>query len=311
MKNLFLPLGLVLAFIFAWLAPSLGGLLKQAGLIPWMVVCIFLVNGFQTNLKDLPKERSFLHGLIVAGVISLFISPLLGLATAEILALPAGIALGIIVKATVPPTLSTCIVMTQLTRGYPLWALVITVILNIAGVFTIPFMLGFTLQTAGDISIDPIPLLQSLILLVLLPFLLGLGLKKRLSVDPQHILLQYLPSSCVIATVWMALSDSHALFQTIEVLTLVKIAAATLMIHFALMLLALIASKWLRLVPQARLAMLFTISQKTLPVAISVLAALDMPIGEAVMACVLFHFLMLFTDSLIAPKLALPKTEER
>jgi sodium/bile acid cotransporter 7 len=49
--------------------------------------------------------------------------------------------------------------------------------------------------------------------------------------------------------------------------------------------------------------MIFTTSQKTLPVAISVLAALNLPIGEAVLTCVLFHFLMLFADSLLVPKL--------
>ncbi|MFW1676797.1 bile acid:sodium symporter [Pontibacter sp. JAM-7] len=307
MQSLYLPVGLVLSFIVAWWLPEPGGQLKDLGLIPWMVVTIFLVNGYQTNLKELPKDRQFLYALGAAGIIALFIAPLIGLGVTQLLALPAGLALGILVKAAVPPTLSTCIVMTQLSHGYPLWALIITVVLNLVGVFTLPFMLGLTLDSQGSLEIDPLPLLQSLVLLVLLPFLAGLALRRLLSFNPGHAILRYLPSTCIIVTVWMALSSSHEIFQALELKVLWQIAVATWLIHFSLMLLAFIASRLLGLDPRARIAMLFTVSQKTLPVAISVLAALDLnvPIGEAILACVLFHFLMLFTDSLLEPRLRL------
>ena len=302
MKSMFLPLGLIASFIIAWAIPEAGSLLKEIGLIPWMIVTIFLINGYQTNLSELPRDRSFAYTLALAGIISLLISPLIGLGISELLSLSTGIALGIIVTATVPPTLSTCIVMTQLTNGRAVWALVMTVILNIVGVFTIPFMLGLTVQ--GDqLSIDPWPLLQKLMLLVLLPFILGSLAKQISSIDPKHILLQYLPSTCVILTVWMALSDSSEVFQQLTVAVLSKIAIATLLLHFGLMFLAFLASQLINLPAEERLAMLFTTSQKTLPVAVSVLAALNMPIGEAVLTCVLFHFLMLFIDSLLVPKL--------
>lgn len=303
MKSLFLPLGLIVSFLIAWGLPEPGRYLKDLGLIPWMVVTIFLVNGYQTNLSELPKSRRFVNALIAGGVISLIASPMIGLGVSQLLALPAGIALGIIVKSTVPPTLSTCIVMTQLAGGYPLWALVMTVVLNIVGVFSIPIMLGFMLEGAVNVDIEVLPLLQTLVLIVLIPFLIGIATKYLASLDPQTPFLQYLPSSCIIMTVWMALSESSTLFQTLQITTLIKIAAATLLIHFSLMLISYLVSRSLSLEPQAQLAMMFTLSQKTLPVAISVLAALGVPISEAVLACVLFHFLMLFVDSLITPKL--------
>lgn len=311
MKGLFLPAGLILSFISAWFIPEPGTTLKELGLIPWMVITIFLINGYQTNLKEIPRDRSFFSALIFGGIISLIIGPLIGLGVAEIFALPAGLALGLIVKATVPPTLSTCIVMTQLTNGFPLWALVMTVTLNIVGVFTIPFMLGMTLGGSTEITISPLPLLQKLMFLVLLPFIIGLAVKKLSLINPKQILLQYLPSSCVILTVWMALSESHEVLLNLSLPILLKIAGAALAVHLTLMALSLLASLILKLEPAARLAMLFTISQKTLPVAVSVLTALnlDIPIGEAVLVCVTFHFLMLFTDSLIAPKLKLASSK--
>jgi len=274
-------------------------------MIPWMVVIIFLINGYQTNLNELPKNRTFFYALITGGLLSLIVSPLIGLGVSMALALPAGIALGIIVTATVPPTLSTCIVMTQLSGGNPLWALMMTVSLNIVGVFTIPFMLGFVVAEGSNMTIEPASLLLSLILMVLLPFLAGIAAKGIVTINPQQPLLGYLPSSCIILTVWMALSDSSVLFHNLQAIVLLKIAAATLLLHFGLMLLSHVLSQLLNLEPPARLAMLFTLSQKTLPVAISVLAALDIPIGEAVLTCVLFHFLMLLVDSLLTPKLAI------
>lgn len=311
MKSLFLPVGLIIAFVIAWFLPEPGTYLKQIGLIPWMVITIFLINGYQTNLSELPRDKTFFSALIVGGLISLIIGPLVGLGMSTLFALPAGFALGLIVKATVPPTLSTCIVMTQLSNGYPLWALIMTVALNIVGVFTIPFMLGLTLDNGADISIEPLPLLQKLMLLVLLPFILGLLAKRVMSLNPKHVVLQYLPSGCVIATVWMALSESSEILYQIEPLSLVKIALAALSVHFILMGLSVIASLLLKLDPAAKLAMLFTVSQKTLPVAVSVLTAmnLDIPVGEAVLVCVTFHFLMLFCDAMIAPKLKLKSAE--
>lgn len=311
MKSLFLPVGLILSFICAWFFPEPGTLLKGLGLIPWMVITIFLINGFQTNLGELPRDRSFILALILGGIISLIISPLIGLGVAEIFALPAGLALGLIVKATVPPTLSTCIVMTQLTNGFPLWSLVMTVSLNIIGVFTIPFMLGITLENSTSITIEPLPLLQKLMLLVLLPFIAGLMAKRVSTINPKHLVMQYLPSTCVILTVWMALSKSHDVLLKLEPSTLFSIAGAALTVHLILMALSVLASLLLKLEPAARLAMMFTISQKTLPVAVSVLTALNLniPVGEAVLVCVTFHFLMLFTDSLIAPRLKLKSTQ--
>lgn len=299
MKSAFLPVGLTIAFIIAWLAPEPGSLLKEIGLIPWVVVAIFLVNGFQTNLAELPRSRTFVATTLVAALINLILSPFIGLALASIAGLSAGASLGLIVKATVPSTLSTCIVLTQLAGGYALWALIMTLVLNIIGVFTIPFMLSLTLEQVSDIQIDPVALLQKLMLLVLLPFFIGAILRRLSSINPHHILLQYLPSSCVIIAVWMSLSSSSDVFASLQLSTLISIVLASIAVHLILMLCAWLAGKLMKLEWQALVALVFTASQKTLPVAVSVLTALNGALGEALLVCVLFHFLQLFIDSML------------
>ncbi|WP_169051492.1 bile acid:sodium symporter [Neptunomonas sp. XY-337] len=304
MKNLFLPAGLLVSFVVAWLFPALGNQLKELGLIPWTVVAIFVVNGYQTKLSELPKDKHFFSALAAAGIITLLLAPLLGSFVAHFLAFGSGMALGLIVKATVPSTLSTCIVMTQLAGGNALWALMITVILNVIGVFTIPMMLSLTLGGADGIALSPWDLLFKLILLVLLPFIGGLAAKRLLSLSPNHIVLQYLPSSCVIAAVWMSLSSSNDVFRSLEWGVLLKILIATFIVHFGLMALAWVASRLLKTPNEGVVALLLTSSQKTLPVAVSVLAALNQQVGEAILVCVLFHFIQLFADASLVPKMA-------
>lgn len=303
MHSLFLPAGLLISFLVAWLIPAPGLYLKELGLIPWTVIVIFLVNGYQTKLSEAPKSISFVKALLCAGVITLFLAPLMGDITAQWLGLSAGLALGLVVKSAVPSTLSTCIVMTQLAGGNPLWALVITVVLNLVGVFTIPLMLSITLSDLSGFDLSPWHLLLQLVQLVLIPFIIGLAARQVLSLRPNHSVLVYLPSVCVILAVWMSLSASSEIFQALDVLTLTKIVIATFVIHFGLMAISLLTARIIRTPQEGIVALLLTGSQKTLPVAVSVLAALNQPIGEAILLCVLFHFIQLFADAALVPHL--------
>ncbi|MES9935327.1 MAG: bile acid:sodium symporter [Sedimenticola sp.] len=303
MNSYFLPVGLLLAFLVAWIDPDPGTRLQQMGLIPWVIVTIFLINGYQIDLKKLPRGRSVLTASMVAILISLLISPFIGLAAVSAMSLPAGAALGLVVMATVPPTLSSGIVMTGIAGGNVAKALFLTILLNLAGVFTIPYMLHFTLESVGIISISPLPLLKQLILVVLIPFLVGMWLKSVIRISSRHWVLRYLPSSCVIATVWMSVSTSVDTLKAVDLQLLLFIAVGALIVHGALLMLCWLVRFLYQPARGEWLALLFTASQKTLPVAIGVLAALNQPIGLAVVVCIIFHFLQLFIDSMIASRM--------
>ncbi len=303
MKTYFLPVGLLISLIISLVIPTPGVYLKELGLIPWCVVIIFFVNGYQTELKELPKSKSFVYTLLVTSFICLIISPIIGMLTASALQLGLGLTLGLLVKSAVPSTLSTCIVMTNLAGGRGTWALMMTVIINIIGVFSIPFMLGITASGNIDFDIDPFVLLQKLVLLVLCPFVVGFFAKKLSLLSPQHPFLAYLPSTMVIAAVWLSLSASAEILYTINFMALVKIAAAALIVHFGLMIIAMIAARFLAIDTGAQVAVALTASQKTLPVAVSILASFNQNVGDAVLFCVLFHFIQLFADAALLPKL--------
>ena len=303
MKTYFLPVGLFISLLFSLVFPDPGVYLKDVGLIPWCVIIIFFVNGYQTHLKELPRDSAFIYTLLATGVICLIVSPIIGLLTASALQLSVGLTLGLLVKSVVPSTLSTCIVMTNLAGGRGSWALMMTVVINIVGVFSIPFMLGISAAENIDFNLDPVDLLQTLILLVLCPLILGFLAKNLVNLSPQQPFLNYLPSTMVICVVWFSLSDSAHMFYDLSILSFINIALASVLVHFGLMLIAMFAARYLPIDNAAKVAMALTASQKTLPIAVSILASFEQHVGEAILFCVLFHFIQLFADAALLPKL--------
>ena len=303
LSGVFLPAGLLLVLLLAWLQPAPGSALERAGLIPWMVATIFLVNGYQTRLRELPGGRTLIASSLIAVVIALLLAPFIGLFVTGMAGLPVAAAMGLVVMATVPPTLSSGIVMTRIAGGNAAKALFLTILLNLIGVVTVPYLLQLLLQSLGDVSLSPLSLLRQLLLIVVLPFAAGALARTWVRLPPRHWLLRYLPSLCVVATVWMAVSASAPALGRLDGGLLVTIALASLAIHASLLLLCLLVRPLYRAAPADWIALLFPVSQKTLPVAVGILAGLDGSAGLALVACILFHFVQLFTDSVIAARL--------
>ena len=305
MQQWFLPVGLVLAILLALAAPEPGTALNGTGLVAALVPVIFLVNGYQTRIDMLSLGGRFVAVLASGVVIGLLLSPFLGLAAATLLGLPAVTALGLVVMASMPPTLSSGVILTENAGGHTLWAMLLTILLNLAGIFTVPFMLDLTLEAGAEVAVAPWPLLWRLLGLVLLPFVIG-GVLRRLIARKAPGWVRYVPSSCIILTVWMSMSASRATLLELTLGALVLIAVGSLLVHGGLLGVCAAAGRGLKLAAGERIALLFVVSQKTLPVAIGVLTALNVPIASALVVCIVFHFLQLMVDALLAARLRRP-----
>ncbi|MBW2329187.1 MAG: bile acid:sodium symporter, partial [Deltaproteobacteria bacterium] len=141
MKQIFLPLGLLLAILFSLLLPAGGILLSENSGLKFLIFIIFLVTGYQTGARGLPLDRRLFHIFLAAAAISLILAPLLGLLMTRLINFPESLAMGLIIISAVPPTISSGIVITEVSRGNTVLALFITVSLNLLGIFTMPFML--------------------------------------------------------------------------------------------------------------------------------------------------------------------------
>ncbi|WP_344956467.1 bile acid:sodium symporter [Zobellella aerophila] len=296
-----LPLGLCLAFGAALLLPAPGLWLNEQGLLPWLVALIFLVNGLQTRLQQLRPEPGFGRTLLMGALINLLLSPLLGWLIYAFSALDDSLRLGLLVMSMVPPTLSSCVVLTRISGGKASWSLFLTLGLNFIGIGTIPFVLS--LLVGSSLQLSPWSLLQTLVNIVLLPFIGGLLLRLWCPPLGARPWLGLVPTLSVIVTSWITLSSSQQALYLLSADALLTLSAWSLLLHLALLLLCLSGGRLLRLALAERRALLFTASQKTMPVAVSVLVGLGSASGAAVVSCILFHFLQMLFDSLLASRI--------
>ncbi|WP_339138550.1 MAG: bile acid:sodium symporter [Candidatus Electrothrix sp. GW3-4] len=303
MRQRFLPLGLILAAIFALTLPQAGLLLAEQGGIKLTILIIFLVSGYQTSTAGIPLNKGLLHVFLVAAAISLLLAPLLGLAIGTLLALPSSLMIGLLIICAAPPTLSSGIVITGLSGGNTVLALLLTISLNLTGILTLPIVLHFCLKASGPVSINQWALFSKMLLLVLLPFLLGKLLRTVLNKQKISAHWGYVNSSCVILAVYISLAMSRQEFFRTGLGEYLAVLYSVALIHLLLLALNTLAAKALRLPSADAKALLFVASQKTLPVSLAVLAGLHQDTGNAVVVCLLFHFSQLLIDSVLASRL--------
>ncbi len=302
-KRNFLPLGLIAAIVVGLLIPNPGIYLKNTGLVPWLVISIFLIYGYQTKYKEIPWNLYFLKTFVFAFFTNLLIAPFLGLGLAHLFQLSSAMTLGLIVASVVPPTLSSGIVLTEVAHGNTLWALMITIGLNIVGVFTIPFILPLCLKIDGEISLSAFPLLQDLVLYVLVPFFIGNQTKRIWQTRQELSIIKHIPPTCIILIVWMSMSASREILVTLDIPGLLKVLFATFFAHLLLLLGNAGGGVFLKLRIEEKKALLFVASQKTLPVAISILAIINTAgTTTALLVCIIYHFVQLLMDSIIASR---------
>lgn len=299
-QQLFLPLGLLLAIFSALLLPAGGIFLSENGGLKILIIIIFLVSGYQTGARGLPLDRRLFHIFLTAAVISLILSPLLGLLMTRLINYPDSLAMGLIIISAVPPTISSGIVITEVSRGNAVLALFITVSLNLLGIVSMPFMLDLCLKAAGPVDIDQIGLLVKMLFFVLLPFAIG-KLTRSVSgknrVSPNW---SYVNSGCVILVVYGSLAVSRSEFSGLGVGEYAIILASVSLLHLLLLAINAQAGKMLRLRPADHKALVFVASQKTLAIGLAVLTNIKYDTGSAIIVCLMFHFFQLFADSFIA-----------
>lgn len=307
--RLFLPIGLILVIGTGLLVPTPGRWLSHAsfvGLSPKIVIIlmIFVITGYKICDNGITLQRRFIYVVLASVAISLIGGPLVAMLVGRILGISGGFYMGLIVMGAMPTTLSSAVVITRSAGGNVLWAVMLTILLNVIGVFLFPFTIAFCINASSEIHIAIWPIFQKILFYVIVPLFAG-GITHKLLGRKMHTLFDYLPSLGVILFVWMAISVQAQNLQSTSWSFIAVAGTGSLLVHLALILAATLAQLPLRLNRQDTKALIFTTSQKTLPIAMAVLmliqgqAGKDM-IGSATIICVLFHFIQVILDSFIA-----------
>ncbi|DBA98420.1 TPA: hypothetical protein ACH3X3_012432 [Trebouxia sp. C0006] len=312
----FLPVGLLLAMLLGFLCPSPGIKAADAGLQTLTTTGIFIISGL--NLKRgeatqaLTAWRSILYGLATI----LLITPLAGFLALRLPLNPPELAFGLTVFCCMPTTLSSAVSLTQTVGGNTALALLLTVSSNLLGIFTMPFILCQLLGASGSaVTMKPGPLLANLLKTILAPLLAGATIRSCVPavaklVDSNKKRMSLLSSMLLILVPWMQISKAVMSGVAISVTSLLGVLAAGVGIHLVFLAFNLTATAALQLGKTAdnagtgiRRACILVGSQKTLPIAVTVLHGLAPQIGGAVglavIPCVVSHLVQIVIDSML------------
>ncbi len=298
-KKYILPTGIILALIISLIYPSIGILLKSLNGVELSVIAIFLTYGYTQNFREFNYGYDFIKGLIIVLITSLIIGPLLGLLATSFLLFPAA-GMGLIVMSSMPPTLSSGVVITETAKGNTILALSLTVSLNLIALFSVPATLSLILSGTNAIEVSPVNLFLKLTILVFIPFILGALIRKAIPKLNNNSYIKLIPTFCIILAIWICMSISSNSLKEINFQTLILILISVLFVHIVLLILNYILAGFTKADLSDRKAIIFLGSQKTLPLAAFILTTLPQINATALVVCIIFHFCQLLLDSIIA-----------
>ncbi|GLI65334.1 hypothetical protein VaNZ11_008880, partial [Volvox africanus] len=307
----YLPLMLLTALLAAVLKPSWGLAASRTSLQSGVTFTIFIVQGVMLRKGEAEKALDA-KGAIAWGLASiLFLTPLVAPLAGALPLQPSGLALGLLIFACMPTTLSSGVALTQVLGGNTALALLLTITTNMTSVFTLPFVLPWALQASaalggfscgGDnngvaVQLDPMPLLVQLVQCILLPSLIGAGVRGvlpeiRAWVDSNRRTLSIISGALLSLVPWIQVSKALAQGVAVAPGALATAVSCSLGLHVFYLALNAAAAEVFRLggadprvAAPTRRALVVVASQKTLPVAMAVLGRLGPVVGAEAAGC--------------------------
>lgn len=307
LKKHFLPIGLVSVALVGLSFPRPG--IYMAGLPTQYVAVsiIFICSGMLLRTSEVRTALSAWKATAWGSFSILLLTPLIGTALALQTPLAPEFQLGLALFCCVPTTLSSGIALTIQAGGNMALALLLTVLTNTLGVFTVPFVLEQLLEATGKVELSGGELLLDLCLSILLPLALGRLLQRFLGewIGRHRAGITMASNLALVSIPWMKFSQSAERLSQLLASSLVLVVLSGVLIHLLYLALNDGASRLLRLPLEARKAVVILASQKTLPVAMTVLAFLPVPAetkGLIAIPCITSHLTQIFLDAFLATR---------
>lgn len=311
LKKQWFLVGIVMIFILVTLDQSAS--LARAGIYikdhqgaRFMIFFIFLFSGLiiepdqiRAGIRDMKATAGAIFVILIVSTLAVSLFLMLPLET--------GTALGLVLVAIMPTTLSSGVVMTGLAGGNMAHALFITILSNCLAIFSIPVILPILLtplNLEAGIVIDRTAIFVKLLILVLFPLLLGLGAKRAgFQVLPAMKKKLGMINQCIVlCIVFMSLSGARdvLLSQGSSFFLIVPLSGA---FHLILLMASFWTTRVLHIGKGRKEAVIFMGSQKTLPLAVMLQITCFPEFGTALLVCVLHHILHLMMDSYLAARM--------
>ena len=321
----FLPLCLALAVILGLAWPWLGQQVSapevsidgnKYRVVPSiLVLVIFLSSGLTLSTADIKKAAGEYIGAAYGIISILFVTPMMGFAALAIPFMPPEFSYGLALFAAMPTTLTSAVTLVGSSGGNAALALLLTVSTNLLGIVTVPFMLQVILSSsAANVEIDAKNLLVKLCITILAPLVLGKVVRDLVrpveaAMKVHKKKMSMLNNGCLATVVWLTISRSAAAIVSQSAGSIFSILGAGVALHVVYLVFNGTMLWLLRKVPLARLnwpehmAVWLCTSEKTLPIAITVLSFLpEDKVGRhglVAIPCIVSHLAQIFMDSFI------------
>ncbi|MBT3176452.1 MAG: bile acid:sodium symporter [Desulfobacula sp.] len=301
---------LSLVFVFAAVIFDSSNILVKIGFFlkgnhgpEVLIFIIFIISGLLIESDQIKAGIQDIKSTVLALAVIIIIAPIAaGLIC--LLPLETGVAIGLFIVAVMPTTLSSGIVMTGTAGGNMAHALLITILSNFIGIFSIPVILSILLSSLDqqkELMIDRGAIFFKLIILVLFPLMIGIVSKAVVFKTGQlgQFKLQVVNQWMIIGVVFIALSGVK---QVILGSGLSVFYILVLVSGFHLMLLGscfLLVSFFG--VEKGRYESIFFMgSQKTLALSAMIQVTYFSEFGTALLVCVLHHIVHLMMDGYLS-----------
>ena len=304
-------LGVLLFGIVA--APWIQGIAEQQLLRSALVVTVLFVMALPVELRVMWRAIARPGPALLGVTVNLGLLPLFAWGVSHLLS--EEMALGLLVAATTPSTLSSAAVWTRRAGGNDAVAILVTIITNsLCFVVTPLWLVVMTGRTIDNPELSFDQMATKLGLLVLLPMLSAQLLRMHSSVRSAA---QYLAPTLNMVTLFGILSMvlfgaigtglrlRESSLQSVLVWEWLSMLAAVLLVHLTMLGAALLVAKWFGFSREDRIAVGFAGSQKTLMVGLLVAVSLQI----TVLPMVAYHICQLIADTVIADRYRLASRE--
>lgn len=286
----FLPLGFAVALIFSLSYPlpgkTLAGYTFMGIYLTQAInnVIVFFISGITLNVNAMAEIREHWRA-VVFGILSiLFLTPLLGFVFVSIPLQPKEFSLGLAIFCCVPTTLGVGVALTTSAGGNTSVSLVLTVVTNIIGILTMPYMLQFVMLASNSTSADvihfnPINVFIKLIFTVLIPSFLGFFVSRssataRSFVAKRRTELSMFSTSNLVCIIWQTLSSASKILLEQSAINIVLVIVLSAFLHIILLTFFFLVTSSRGLLPlpiKERVSVTIMAAQKSAPVAVTLI----------------------------------------
>ncbi|CAI7841507.1 unnamed protein product [Closterium sp. NIES-53] len=292
---------------------------SKIGLARYCTFGIFFVSGIALDLDELRRAAGSWPAFLYGSLSTLAITPLMALLVLRLPLLPRELPTGLALFCCMPATITAGISLARAAHANTALALGLTVVTNTIGILTMPLLLSRLVPASGGVSVPAGPLLRGLVTTLLVPLFIGMAVRRSIPAvatwaDQRKQQLSMANNAMLSFVPWMQVSSARAAILRLDMTQLLPIAAAGIAVHLSFLALNMgVMAALRRITPPLPLqeanavdrAVIILSSQKTLPVAATVVEKIGTLMGEpalVLLPCILTHFLQIFIDSLLVNK---------